>query len=141
MGRSPLNFSWMSTDGQGTKCRLSRVQERYRLTTDGRATAYSELSDKIRWLGWQYAPVLRNRRRTAWYLLPVPGGRPYHNNGQAIIFGSCRYYLSSSFFFFPRLFSAVGDWMSTIYFHTLCGLSTNLECRSEMCCDAHVVID
>jgi len=37
------------------------------------------------------------------------------------------------FFFFPRLFSAVGDWMSTVYFHTWCGLSANLECRSEMC--------
>jgi len=41
----------MSTDGQRTKCRrniaenyngLSRVHERYRQTTDGRATAYSE---------------------------------------------------------------------------------------------------
>jgi len=41
----------MSTDGQGTKCRrnlaenfnrLSRVHERYRQTTDGRATAISE---------------------------------------------------------------------------------------------------
>jgi len=31
----------MSTDGQGTKC-LSRVHERYRQTTDGQATAYSE---------------------------------------------------------------------------------------------------
>ena len=31
--------------------------------------------------------------------------------------------------FFPRLISAVGDWMST----TWCGLSVNLECRSEMC--------
>ena len=40
----------------------------------------------------------------------------------------------SSFFLlsFPRLISAVGDWMST-YFHTRCGLSANLECRSEMC--------
>jgi len=41
---------------------------------------------------------------------------------------------SSSSFLFPRLISADGDWMSTI-FHTWCGLSTNLECRSEkMCC-------
>jgi len=34
--------------------------------------------------------------------------------------------------FFPRLFSAVADWMSTILLW--CGLSANLECRSEMCC-------
>jgi len=33
---------------------------------------------------------------------------------------------------FPRLISAVGDWMSTILPHML-GLSANLECRSEMC--------
>ena len=30
-------------------------------------------------------------------------------NGQAIVFCSCGYHLSSAFFF-PRLFSAVGDW-------------------------------
>jgi len=39
----------------------------------------------------------------------------------------------SSFFFFPRLISAVTDWMSTILY-TWCGGSTNLECRSEICC-------
>ena len=38
----------------------------------------------------------------------------------------------SSSIFFPRLISAVADWMSAIYFHTWCGLSANLECRSEM---------
>jgi len=43
-----------------------------------------------------------------------------------------------SFFFFPRLISVVGDWMSCVsYFHTWCGLSANLECRSEMCCTVH----
>ena len=55
--------------------------------------------------------------------------------GQAIIFLHCGFYLLSSPFFFPRLISAVGDWMSTIpYFHTWCGLSANVECMSEMCC-------
>jgi len=49
------------------------------------------------------------------------------------IYSSILFLLSSSFLF-PRLISAVGDWMSTIYFHTWCGLSANLECRSEMCC-------
>jgi len=38
----------------------------------------------------------------------------------------------SSFFLFPRLFSAVADWMSTIL--PSCGFSANLECRSEMYC-------
>ena len=49
--------------------------------------------------------------------------------GQAIIFCSCGYYLSS--FFFPRLFSAVADWMSTILPHVMC-FSVNLECMSEI---------
>jgi len=34
--------------------------------------------------------------------------------------------------FFPRLISAVGDWMSTVLLH-MCDLSANLECRPEMC--------
>ena len=58
---------------------------------------------------------------------------PCYVIGQAIyIFILCfllSFFLSS---FFPRLISAVGDWMSTI--HTLCGLSVNLQCRSETCC-------
>jgi len=41
--------------------------------------------------------------------------------------------LVASFFFFPRLISAVADWMSTILY-TWCGLSANFESRSEMCC-------
>ena len=40
------------------------------------------------------------------------------------------------FLFFSRLISVVAEWMSSClpYFYTWCGLSTNLECRSEMCC-------
>ena len=34
--------------------------------------------------------------------------------------------------FFPRLTSAVTDWLP--YFHTWCGLCANSECMSEMCC-------
>jgi len=43
-----------------------------------------------------------------------------HSNEQGIIFCSCGFYLFSSFFFsffFPRLISAVGDWMYHVY-HT-----------------------
>jgi len=48
------------------------------------------------------------------------------------------WFLSFVFFFlllsfFPRLISAASDWIST-YFRTWCGLSANLECRSEVCC-------
>jgi len=39
-----------------------------------------------------------------------------------------------SFFFIPRLISAATDWICLPYFHTWCGPSANLECRSEMCC-------
>jgi len=47
---------WKSKDGYGTKCHkniaenyngLSRVHERYRQTTDGPATAYSEREHKF----------------------------------------------------------------------------------------------
>jgi len=48
--------------------------------------------------------------------------------GQAIIFLPCGFFLLLSFF--PHLISAVADWMSA----TWCGLSVNLECRSETCC-------
>jgi len=37
--------------------------------------------------------------------------------GQTIIFLPCSFYLSSSSICFPRLISAVGDWMSTILPH------------------------
>jgi len=39
----------------------------------------------------------------------------------------------SIYLFFPRLVSAVADWMST-NFDTWCGFSANLECMCEMCC-------
>jgi len=56
--------------------------------------------------------------------------------GQAIYIYSCCGFV---FFFFPRLISAVGDWMPSQigripYFHRWCGLSANLRCRSETCC-------
>ena len=57
---------------------------------------------------------------------------PPYAVGQAIYIFILWFLLLCSFFFFPRLISAVGDWMSTFY--TWCGLSANLECRSEMCC-------
>ena len=37
-------------------------------------------------------------------------------------------------FLFPRLISAVADWMSAILPHMVHGLSANLRCRSETCC-------
>jgi len=37
--------------------------------------------------------------------------------------------------FFPRLISAVAEWMSAILAHMdRCGLSANLRCKSETCC-------
>jgi len=54
---------------------------------------------------------------------------PPYGIEQAIIFSCCGFYL-----FFPRLISAVGDLGYLPYFHTWCGLSVNLECRSQTCC-------
>jgi len=41
-----------------------------------------------------------------------------------IISSPCGFCYLYSFFFFPRLISAVADWMST-YFHTWCGLKAH----------------
>jgi len=58
----------------------------------------------------------------------------------AALRSSCWYYIFALWFlsyssspFFPRIISAVAEWMSLPYFYTWCGLSANLECRSEMC--------
>jgi len=53
--------------------------------------------------------------------------------GQTIIFLPCGFFF---FFlsFFPRLISAVGDWMSAIPPHMAWPYSVNLRCRSETCC-------
>ena len=48
-----------------------------------------------------------------------------------IIFLPCGFFYLLSFF--PRLISAIADWMSAILAQW-CGLSANLGCRSEMCC-------
>jgi len=50
-----------------------------------------------------------------------------HSNGQAITFYPCGAYLSSFFFFFSRLISAVGNWMSTILPHMICNLKCMLH--------------
>jgi len=50
-----------------------------------------------------------------------------------IIFLSCGFFFYLLLSFFPRLFSAVADWMTTILPHMV-HLSANLECRSETCC-------
>jgi len=49
--------------------------------------------------------------RVVWFLWS-----PY-GIGQTIIFSSCTWFLSSLSIFFPRLISAVADWMSTILPH------------------------
>ena len=48
--------------------------------------------------------------------------------GHAIIFSSC------GFFFLFLAYSQPSQIGCLPYFHTWCGLSANLECRSEMCC-------
>ena len=48
-----------------------------------------------------------------------------------LYFCSCSFCLLSSFFLACSLQSQIG---CLPYFYTWCGLSANLECRSEMCC-------
>jgi len=50
------------------------------------------------------------RSNSKWGILP-------YVIGQAIIFLPCGFFYLSASFFFPRLFSAVADWMSTILPH------------------------
>ena len=57
----------------------------------------------------------------------------------AILRSRCGHYIFALWFllsfFFPRLILVIGYWMSSLpYFHTWCGLSANLGCRSETCC-------
>jgi len=49
----------------------------------------------------------------------------------------CGHYIFVLWFisFFPRLISAVANWMSTILQHMVWLYSANLECRSETCCE------
>jgi len=93
MGRSPWNFPWMSMDGQGTKWRrniaknfnrLSRAHERYRQTTDGRATAYSERQRESRSLKKpsEIQPwLLLNVNRQSYRLSVICRGRRNGRNG------------------------------------------------------------
>jgi len=58
--------------------------------------------------------------------------------GQAIIFSSCGFFFFLSFYLL--FFLAYSQPLQTgclPYFHTWCGLSENLRCRSETCCTQH----
>jgi len=57
---------------------------------------------------------------------------PPYGIGQAIMFSSCGFFLSSTYLFSsPNQRSQNG---CLPYFDTWCGPSANLECRSKMCC-------
>jgi len=58
---------------------------------------------------------------------------PY-GTGQTIIFLPCGFFFSSFFFLFFLAQSQPSQIGCLPYFHTWCGLSANLRCRSETCC-------
>jgi len=62
-------------------------------------------------------------------------GRPMWNRADHYIFAL--WFLLSSFFLFFLALSQPSKIGCLPYFHTRCGLSANLECRSETCCTRH----
>ena len=54
--------------------------------------------------------------------------------GRPLYFHPVVYFYLSSSIFFPRLISVAAHVGCLPYFHTWCGPSANLECRSAMCC-------
>ena len=59
---------------------------------------------------------------------------PPYEIGQAIIFSSCGFFLLRFYLSFFLAYCQRPYIGCLPYFHTWCGLSANLECRSEMCC-------
>ena len=55
-------------------------------------------------------------------------------NRAAIIFSSCGFFFPSSFYLLFLAYSQPSQIGCLRYFHTWCGFSANLECRSEMYC-------
>jgi len=88
-------------------------------------------------------PLTASRRRQHWFTVHSPVVAllhfsastllwPPYGIGQAIIFLPCGLVLSIFLFFLAQ--SQRSEIGCLPYFHTWCGLSANLECRSEMCC-------
>jgi len=77
-----------------------------------------------------YAQAFLSRGPSSWLMDMRTVG--HYGRGQTIIFLPCDFYILS-IFFFPRLISAVEDWLSNIL-PTWYDLSANLECMSEMWC-------
>ena len=68
------------------------------------------------------------RYKYCWVNMPSKGGLIYHLTcflwspyviGQTIIFSSCFFFFFLLLLFFPRLISAVGNWMFTILWHMM----------------------
>jgi len=80
--------------------------------------------------------ALRNRADhnifVLWFLLSSLWS-PY-GMGQTIMFSSCGFFLSIFFFFLAQSQRPHIGCLGLPYFDTWCGLSVNLECRSEMWC-------
>jgi len=69
-----------------------------------------------------------------WFLSPSSLWPPDGREGRPLYFCLVVFLLSSSFFFFFFAYSQPSQIERLPYFHTWCGLSANLGCRSETCC-------
>jgi len=78
---------------------------------------------------WSYTQIFYYAS-TVWVLVTVFLWPPYKIR-QTIIFSSCGFFF---FFVFFLAYSQPSQIGCLPCFHMWCGLSANLECRSEMCC-------
>ena len=124
--------------------RLATIHQRHRQTdrigqTDRTGQTDRQRSDSIRRTVLQTVAQSAVKQNSTVYLLWPPCVADADIIFMVALCNRADHYIFallslSSIFFIRRLISAAADWMSTILPHIWCGLSANLECRSEMCC-------
>jgi len=112
-----------STVLPGTAMNLCWTQTARCDKTEFRSVGRSELNRR------QSAGIIDSRNNI--FIAKVVSLWPPYLIGQTIIFLPCGFFFC--LLYFPRLISAVADWMSTILPHMVWPCA-NLRCRFETCC-------